>query len=198
STSDKRREAEPPPPAAQGQPASASNDMPVPPHASASEASAAAAAQAPPVGNAVTGKILETMDSGGYTYMRLETGSGEVWAAVKQAKVKKGQTVTVANAMVMQGFESKTLKRKFDQILFGTLAGGGEAAGAAEAAPEAAAKKGELLPGHPKPDDGSMQNIVARQHAVAGSGADAADVGKISVPKASGADRKTLPQVHPP
>ena len=196
STSDKRREAEPPAPASQGQPAAASNEMASPPHAAAPEASAAAASQSAPVGNSVSGRILETMDSGGYTYMKLDTGSGEVWAAVNQAKVQKGQTVTVANAMVMQGFESKTLKRKFDQILFGTLAGGAESAGAVKGPEAAVARQGELPPGHPKPDDGSMQNMVAQQHAVAGSGADAVDVGKISVPKASGADGKTIAELY--
>jgi hypothetical protein len=200
STSEKRREVEPPAPAAQAQPAASSNEMPVPPHASASEASAAAASQMPPVGNSVSGKVLETMDSGGYTYMKLDTGSGEVWAAVNQTKVKKGQTVTVANAMMMQNFESKTLKRKFDQILFGTLAGaaeGGPSKGASQPAGAAASKEEPALPpGHPNPQDGSMQKMAAAQHAMAGSGADAQEVGKIDVPKAAGPDARTVAEVH--
>ena len=67
------------------------------------------------------GTVVETMDSGGYTYMKIKTQAGEMWTAVNQAKVKKGQTVTIATPMLMENFESKTLKRKFDKIVFGTL-----------------------------------------------------------------------------
>ena len=33
----------------------------------------------------VTGTVLETMDAAGYTYMRLKTPKGEIWAAVQKA-----------------------------------------------------------------------------------------------------------------
>jgi hypothetical protein len=75
-------------------------------------------------GMVVTGKVLETMDSGGYTYVRIAAANREQWAAVQEAKVAVGDTVTVSNAMVMRDFESKTLGRTFDEILFGTLGGG--------------------------------------------------------------------------
>ena len=54
--------------------------------------------------------------------MRLKTADGETWAAVLKAPVKKGDEVTVVNAAPMDGFESKTLKRTFDRIVFGNLA----------------------------------------------------------------------------
>ena len=41
------------------------------------------------------GKVLETMDAGPYTYLRLQTGNGETWAAVPKAAVQKGQQVTI-------------------------------------------------------------------------------------------------------
>ncbi len=105
------------------------------PMAPASPAAPHIAATAPPTapatgGDGVTGKILETMDSGGYTYLRLATGSGAQWAAVPQAKVAVGDTVTIANAMPMNNFESTTLHRTFDSILFGSLAGGAAGPGA--------------------------------------------------------------------
>jgi predicted RNA-binding protein with TRAM domain len=71
----------------------------------------------------ITGKIAQTMDAGGYTYLKLATAGGERWAAIRQTPVKKGSTVTVAVQMVAQDFESKTLNRKFDQIIFGAIAG---------------------------------------------------------------------------
>ncbi|MEK7865967.1 MAG: nucleotide-binding protein [Planctomycetota bacterium] len=83
-------------------------------------------AAAPTASDGVQGTILETMDSGGYTYMRLKTAEGEVWAAVKQTVVKVGDSVVVTNANMMRAFQSKTLDRTFDEILFGSL---GEASG---------------------------------------------------------------------
>lgn len=84
--------------------------------------------QMAPPATGVTGKVLETMDSGGYTYVRLATPAGERWAAVPEAKVAVGDTVTISNAMEMHDFESKTLGRTFPVILFGTLGAGDAAA----------------------------------------------------------------------
>jgi hypothetical protein len=71
----------------------------------------------------VSGTVAETMDAGGYTYLRITTDQGEKWAAVPQAKLAVGDKVTILNSTVMKGFSSPTLKRTFDEILFGTLAG---------------------------------------------------------------------------
>ncbi len=69
------------------------------------------------------GEVLEVLEVPGFTYLRLNTAAGEVWAAVPTAKVVKGDTVTIENASQMNGFESKTLKRTFPAILFGALGG---------------------------------------------------------------------------
>jgi hypothetical protein len=71
--------------------------------------------------NALKGTVLERLDADRYSYLRLSTASGEMWAAVLQADVKNGDAVSVLNPMPMNGFESKTLKRKFDKLVFGTL-----------------------------------------------------------------------------
>jgi hypothetical protein len=83
---------------------------------------AAGAATAPSV--SVTGKVLEVKNVDSYTYLRLSTPNGELWAAVMTAKVKKGTTVTIENGVVMSNFFSKSLKKTFPQVLFGNLAGG--------------------------------------------------------------------------
>ena len=99
--------------------------------AAASFTSAAWAAQPPaakpPISGVVSGEVLEIKDVDSYTYLRLKTKNGETWAAVSTAAVKKGATVTIENAMVMNNFESKTLKKTFPSIIFGSL--GGAAAG---------------------------------------------------------------------
>lgn len=75
-------------------------------------------------GGSVKGVVLETMNAGGYTYVRLKTGDGETWAAVNRTSVKQGAEVTIENVMVMHDFESRSLKKTFPSILFGTLGGG--------------------------------------------------------------------------
>jgi hypothetical protein len=86
-------------------------------------AAGAADAPAPPASAPLKGRVLEVKDVGNYTYLRLKTKDGETWAAVNKSTVKKGADVTVENAMVMKNFESKTLKKTFDTIVFGTLGG---------------------------------------------------------------------------
>jgi hypothetical protein len=80
-----------------------------------------------PVKGALSGEVMEIKDVDSYTYLRLKTKDGETWAAVSTAAVKKGATVTIENPMVMNNFESKTLKKTFPTIIFGSL--GGAAAG---------------------------------------------------------------------
>jgi hypothetical protein len=98
-----------------------------PARASAAQEAAATRPESGQQAATVSGTVLETLDAAGYTYLRLSTPDGEIWAAVNSAKVEKGSTVTIANVMVMDGFESKTLKRKFERIVFGSLAGPGAA-----------------------------------------------------------------------
>jgi hypothetical protein len=69
------------------------------------------------------GKVLETMDSGGYTYLKIATPEGEVWGAVLPVKVKVGDVVKIVNSVVMTDFEAKSLGRTFDRIVFGNLEG---------------------------------------------------------------------------
>ena len=96
-----------------------------------SAAVAWAAGNAPPAAApSVKGQVLEVRDVDAYTYLRLKTKDGEQWAAVGKTPVKKGAEVTIENAAVMRNFESKTLKKTFDTIVFGNLAGASVAAGA--------------------------------------------------------------------
>jgi hypothetical protein len=86
--------------------------------------SVAAIAAAPaPAAQATTlqGEVLEAQNVDMYTYLRLKTKDGEIWAAVPTTAVKKGAQVTIANPTTMQNFESKTLKKTFDKIVFGQV-----------------------------------------------------------------------------
>ncbi len=68
-----------------------------------------------------SGKVVETMDGGGYTYVRIRTASGETWAAIPQTPVPVGSTLALHPQLTLEKFESKALKRTFDRILFATV-----------------------------------------------------------------------------
>jgi len=128
-------------------------------------------AVSPPEDATITGTVVETMDAGAYTYVRLTGPNGEIWAAVNQTPLKTGSQVAIGNAMWMEKFESKTLNRKFDHILFGTVVTGGEAASA-------------LPPGHPATASGARSQTAPM-----------ADLGDVKVEKAPGKDAKTVAEI---
>ncbi len=105
----------------------ASSSAPAPPAASATTTDA----------NDFTGTIAETMNSGGYTYARLQAaGKDDVWIAGTEFPAKIGDRLTVALEMPMQNFESKTLNRTFPLVYFvSSVAGGGAAAAGSPPAP---------------------------------------------------------------
>ena len=124
-------------------------------------------ASIPPVATVVKGEVIEIKDVDSYTYLRLKTKDGETWAAVNKSPVKKGTEVTIENVMVMKNFESKSLKKTFPTIVFGTLGGAG---GNAQAA----------------------GNDMATAHSGV---AKTPDIGDIHVPKASGANARTVAEI---
>ena len=66
----------------------------------------------------VRGTVLETMDSGGYTYVSVDTGQGQLWAAGPKATVKVGDVVQFSQGMPMNQFQSNTLNRTFELLFF--------------------------------------------------------------------------------
>lgn len=92
------------------------------------EASVAATLQPETAQDALTGTVVETFDSGGYTYIQLDTGSDKVWAAIGQAKVAVGDKISLLNGPVMRDFHSKSLDRTFPEIIFSSGMAGANAA----------------------------------------------------------------------
>jgi len=68
--------------------------------------------------SSLSGRVIETMDSGRYTYVCLEKDSKKIWLAVPKMIVIEGQNMSFKPGIEMVNFESKTLKRKFDKIIF--------------------------------------------------------------------------------
>jgi hypothetical protein len=159
-------------------------------------AAAGAAAVQPGTSTALQGKVLERVDAPPYSYLKLQTAQGEAWAAVPATDIATGTEVTVSGAMPMKDFESKTINRKFDLVYFGTLGGEAQAA--------AGPMGGGAMGGSPmggSPMGGGMGPMggqgapggMAAQHAAAAAGP--SDVGDVKVPKASGADARTVSEV---
>jgi hypothetical protein len=94
----------------------------------------------PAATDTLQGEVLEVKDVDPYTYLRLRTSNGDVWAAVPQAPVRPGSKVTIFGPAEMRDFKSRGLGRTFDVIYFGAL--GVEAKdGAASAAATGAANQ---------------------------------------------------------
>jgi hypothetical protein len=69
-------------------------------------------------GSGHKGTVLETMNSGGYTYAQIDEKGQKLWVAAMQTPVKVGDTVEFPDSPPMVNFQSKTLKRTFDKIVF--------------------------------------------------------------------------------
>jgi len=152
----------------------------------------------------LTGNVLETMDSGGYTYMKVDLGDRQPWVAIPQSKINVGQEVTYQPGMVMNNFSSKTLNKTFDSIVFSSgLAGSGHSGGAA-------AGMGSMPSPHnktaPKTGDDSFASAVqaeggapaASQAPAAGSGGSLgamAPFSEIKVDKATGDNAYSVGEV---
>lgn len=65
-----------------------------------------------------TAKVVETMSSAGYTYVRVEEKARTFWIALPEARVEVGETISFYEQMLMENFTSRSLNRTFDRILF--------------------------------------------------------------------------------
>jgi hypothetical protein len=96
------------------------------------------------------GKVAETMNSGGYTYILLQTKAKMFWVAIPEGKVTVGQEIVLAPGFEMIDFQSKSLNRTFETIIFsegiisqeGSVAGQGSAHGNADTQKKTLGSKG--------------------------------------------------------
>ena len=71
-----------------------------------------------PAGAGHKGKVVSTMNAAGYTYVEVDEKGQKLWVAVMETKVKVGDTVEFPDSPPMLNFQSKSLKRTFDKIIF--------------------------------------------------------------------------------
>ena len=104
----------------------------------------------------VTGAVLETMNSGGYTYVKVDAGDEEIWAATSEFEVAPGDRVTFPLETPMNDFHSNTLDRDFSTIYFASfIVPEGEMPQMAQQADL------DLPPGHPSLDAFAMNEETA-------------------------------------
>jgi len=64
------------------------------------------------------GVVLESINSGGYTYSRVDDGGNIYWIAGPMSTITKGTTISFIEQMVMIDFTSKSLNKKFESLMF--------------------------------------------------------------------------------
>jgi hypothetical protein len=139
----------------------------------------------------VTGKVLETMDAAGYTYLNVETAEGAKWIAVNQADIKVGDEVTYLDGMVMQNFFSKSLDRTFPEIVFSSgLVGAGSSIPGLPAAGSGAESFSQALTS----ESGSALDTAVGM--ATGSVKAVVPLGEIKVEKASGENSFTVAEIY--
>ncbi len=155
-------------------------------------------------GKPIKGKVLETMDSGGYTYLQVEAAQGKVWVAIPQSEVKVGQEITANPGMAMADFESKTLNKTFDLIVFSSGIGGagnatapGKAPGMAGGSSFAEAMQAESGGANPHAGmggamGGAMGGDAAMAAGSGGSGSAVVEAAEVKVEKATGDNAQTI------
>lgn len=125
-----------------------------------------------PEAEPLSGKVLQTMDSGGYTYVYIQKKNGEkIWVAASAAAVKVGSQISFSGGMEMVNFKSKSLNRTFDKIVFADAIISDAPANKAPAANKS------------KNTSGGSKAAVSTKD------------GKISVPKATGANAYTVQEI---
>ena len=80
----------------------------------------------------ISGKVVETMDAAGYTYISLEKDGMRTWLAAPQMEVTLGQDLELLGGGEMNNFSSTALNRSFEKIIF---SGGPVPSATAPAAP---------------------------------------------------------------
>jgi len=67
---------------------------------------------------AVSGRVVQTMTAGGYTYALVDKDGAKTWVAMAKTRLAVGNEITCQPGMVMHNFRSNALNRSFEQIVF--------------------------------------------------------------------------------
>jgi hypothetical protein len=138
--------------------------------------------------DSISGKVQQVMNSGGYSYIYLLKDNGEkIWIAVTETRANVGDRMSFKEGLVMKNFESKTLKRTFDTIVFSNgvvpQSGGAAASSPVKPAPQAAAQQAAMPPQQQTTPMGSKVAVMPKEK-------------RISVKKAVGPNAYTIAEIY--
>jgi hypothetical protein len=69
-------------------------------------------------GPLLSGKVVNAIRGGGYTYLHLDNHGEKFWVASSVINVKRNDTVSWEGGTVMTNFTSYALNKRFDEIHF--------------------------------------------------------------------------------
>jgi hypothetical protein len=67
--------------------------------------------------DSLSGKVAESIDSAGYTYILLDDKGEKVWVAVPEMQVSVGEEIVLKPGIEMVNFTSSTLNRTFERVI---------------------------------------------------------------------------------
>ena len=149
--------------------------------------------------DALSGTVVETFNSGGYTYIQLDNGQEKIWVAIGQADIKEGQEISLTNGPMMREFHSPSLNRTFPEIIFSAGIKGSGAASPHGSSSDAQAGKKEGTADSSFID--ALKSAAPAQETMdssapsGGSGKAIVSAQKIEVAKAEGDNGHTVAEV---
>ncbi len=63
-------------------------------------------------------KVLDILPTNDYSYLNVKEGEKTFWIAITKMEIEKGEMLYFSQSMEMKNFESPTLNRTFDSVLF--------------------------------------------------------------------------------
>lgn len=148
---------------------------------------------APSTEQVSSGTIKETMDASGYTYMLVTSAGKDIWVAIPETQVEAGTTVNYYQGMEMKDFNSKTLNRTFDSIIFSSgIAAGPEP----KATPAASSESADSFASAVKAERSAPAPAAINDtQASAGSAGAIVPLAEISVEKATAENAYTVSEL---
>ena len=147
---------------------------------SESQAPADTGMEAPVKMDVLSGKVAETMNSGGYTYILLDKEGEKIWVAMPEMQVSVGEEVVLKPGIEMVNFTSSTLNRTFERVIFST---------------GPVSEKGEPVEKNVEMPQGDLPMGMMKAPASGGMGV-STPIGDVKVEKASGQDAYTIAEVY--
>jgi hypothetical protein len=147
---------------------------------SESQAPADTGMEAPVKMDVLSGKVAETMNSAGYTYILLDKGGEKTWVAVPEMQVSVGEEVVLKPGIEMVNFTSSTLNRTFEKVI---LSSG------------PVSEKGEPVEKSVEMPHGDLPMEMMEAPANSGMGV-STPIGDVKVEKATGQDAYTIAEIY--